>query len=82
MILAEIPQADYAGRVAEKIVDALSQVVVLEGQNIYVTVSIGISIYPIDGEGEEKLIKEADAAMYRAKQLGRNQYKFSNCLEI
>jgi len=68
--------------VAEKILDALSQVVFLEGQNIYVTVSIGITIYPIDGEGEEKLIKEADAAMYCAKQLGRNQYKFSNCLEI
>lgn len=82
VILPEIPQADYAGKVAEKILDALSQVVVLEGQNIYVTVSIGISIYPIDGEGEEKLIKEADAAMYCAKQLGRNQYKFSNCLEI
>jgi diguanylate cyclase (GGDEF)-like protein/PAS domain S-box-containing protein len=82
VILPGIPQADYAGRVAEKILDALSQVVFLEGQNIYVTVSIGITIYPIDGEGEEKLIKEADAAMYCAKQLGRNQYKFSNCLEI
>lgn len=82
VILPEIPLANYAGRAAEKILDALSQVVVLEGQNIYVTVSIGISIYPIDGEGEEKLIKEADAAMYCAKQLGRNQYKFSNCIEI
>jgi diguanylate cyclase (GGDEF)-like protein len=52
----------------------------LEGQNIFVTVSIGISIYPVDGEVDETLIKKADTAMYRAKQLGRNQHKFSNSL--
>jgi diguanylate cyclase (GGDEF)-like protein/PAS domain S-box-containing protein len=82
VILPEIPQADYAARVAEKILETLSQAVVLEGQNVYVSVSIGISIYPIDGEGEETLIKNADAAMYRAKQLGRNQFKFSSCIEL
>ena len=80
VILPGIPQAEYAGPVAEKIQQALSQVFLLEGQNVFVTVSIGISIYPLDGEVEETLIKNADAAMYRAKQLGRNQHQFSKAL--
>jgi len=58
----------------------LSQVFVLEGKNVFITVSIGISIYPLDGEVEETLIKSADVAMYRAKQLGRNQHQFSHSL--
>jgi diguanylate cyclase (GGDEF)-like protein len=80
VILPGIPQLEYVAKVAEKILETLSQVFLLEGQNVFVTVSIGISIYPLDGEVEETLIKNADAAMYRAKQLGRNQYKFFNSL--
>lgn len=78
VILSGIPQADYAAKVAEKILKALSQVFVLEGKNVFVTVSIGISIYPKDGDVEDILIKQADLAMYRAKQLGRNQHQFAN----
>ncbi len=80
VILPGIPQTEYAATVAEKILENLSQVFVLEGQNVFVTVSIGISIFPHDGQGEELLIKNADMAMYRAKQLGRNQHQFSNSL--
>ncbi len=80
VILPGISQADYAAKVAQKILSALSQVFVLEGKNVFVTVSIGISIYPLDGEVEETLIKSADVAMYRAKQLGRNQYQFFHSL--
>ncbi len=80
VILSGIPQADYAATVAEKILEALSQVFVLEGKNAFITVSIGISIYPKDGETEDTLIKQADLAMYRAKQLGRNQHQFANFL--
>lgn len=78
VILPGISQAEYASKVAEKILNTLSQVFVLEGKNIFVTVSIGISIYPLDGEVEDVLIKSADVAMYRAKRLGRNQHQFSN----
>jgi diguanylate cyclase (GGDEF)-like protein/PAS domain S-box-containing protein len=77
VILPGIPQVEYAAKVAEKILATLSQVFVLEGRNVFVSVSIGISIYPLDGEVEEVLIKNADVAMYRAKQLGRNQHQFS-----
>jgi len=80
VILSGIPQVEYATKVAEKILQSLSQVVVLEGQNVFVTVSIGISLYPLDGEVEEILIKKADMAMYRAKQLGRNQLQLCNSL--
>lgn len=80
VILPGIPQAEYAAKVAENILENLSQVFLLEGKNIFVTVSIGISLYPLDGDIEETLIKKADVAMYRAKQLGRNQHQFSNLL--
>jgi diguanylate cyclase (GGDEF)-like protein/PAS domain S-box-containing protein len=78
VILPGITQADYVAKVAEKILKSLSQVFVLEGKNAFVTASIGISIYPKDGEVEDTLIKKADLAMYRAKQLGRNQHQFAN----
>ncbi len=78
VVLPGIPQADYAAKIAEKILENLSQVYVLEGHEVFVTVSIGISIYPLNGEDEETLIKNADTAMYSAKQLGRNQHQFAN----
>ncbi len=80
VILPSIPHRKYAARVAEKILVVLSQVFVLEEQEVFVTGSIGISIYPLDGETEDTLIKSADAAMYRAKQQGRNQHIFSHSL--
>jgi EAL domain-containing protein (putative c-di-GMP-specific phosphodiesterase class I) len=46
----------------------------LKGQKFYITASAGVTLYPIDGEDPEKLIKNADIAMYRAKQKGKNQY--------
>ncbi|HEY9610088.1 CHASE2 domain-containing protein [Allocoleopsis sp.] len=80
VILSDIAKVDYAAQVAGKILEHLSQVFVLEGHNVFVTGSIGISIYPHDGEDEETLIKNADTAMYRSKQLGRNQYQFAHSL--
>ncbi|NEO97923.1 MAG: CHASE2 domain-containing protein [Symploca sp. SIO2E9] len=80
VILPMIPQVEYAAKVADKILKSLSQVFLLEGTEIVVTVSIGISIYPLDGKEQEILIKKADAAMYQSKQLGRNQYFFSSSI--
>ncbi|HBB33279.1 MAG TPA: diguanylate cyclase [Cyanobacteria bacterium UBA8803] len=80
VILPGIPEAQYVGKVAQKIAESISQVFVLDGHDVYVTASIGISIYPVDGEAEEILIKNADTAMYRAKQLGRNQHQFCHTI--
>jgi diguanylate cyclase (GGDEF)-like protein/PAS domain S-box-containing protein len=80
VILHGIPQPEYVVKVAEKILETLSKVFLLDGKNVFVTVSIGISLYPLDGEVEETLIKKADSAMYCSKQQGRNQYKFFSCV--
>lgn len=62
--------------IAQKIIDALAKPVDLGGQEVFVTASIGISVYPNDGSDAQTLVKNADAAMYRAKDLGKNNYQF------
>jgi len=74
--LPAIQQASDAALVAQKILQALLQAFVLQGQEIYAPTSIGISIYPHDGSDPATLIKHADTAMYRAKDRGGNTYQF------
>lgn len=71
IILPEISGAEDAAKVAKKIADSFSQLIRLDDDTeLFSATSIGISIYPIDGENEEELIKNADTAMYRAKAAG------------
>ncbi len=76
VILPGIRQVDGAAIVAEKILASLSTPFELEKNPVTVTVSIGISVYPLNSETADALIKNADDAMYSAKQLGRNRYEF------
>ncbi|MEG5162354.1 CHASE2 domain-containing protein [Microcoleus sp. AT3-A2] len=76
VILPAIPGHEEAAKVAEKICDAIMQPFILEEHTVSVTTSIGISLYPIDGQEPEILVKNADVAMYRAKERGKNQYHF------
>jgi len=76
IILAGLHSAEDAHLVAQKIVQIFSSLFRLDGHDRYVTTSIGISLYPSHGQDDESLIKAADAAMYRAKQTGRNNYHF------
>ena len=62
--------------VAQKILTALSRPLMLEGQEIIPSASIGIAIAPDDGADNDMLLKNADIAMYRAKEQGRNNYQF------
>lgn len=62
--------------VARRLVDVLAQPVLLEGQELFVSASIGITFYPDDCDDLEMLIRNADTAMYRAKELGRNNFQF------
>jgi diguanylate cyclase (GGDEF)-like protein/PAS domain S-box-containing protein len=64
------------GRIAQKLLDAISQPFKVEQHDIYVTSSIGIAVYPDDSDDPEELLKHADVAMYRSKELGRNTYQF------
>lgn len=63
-----------ACKVAQKIIDTLPKPVEISGHKLCITTSIGISMYPSDGGNPETLVKNADIAMYRAKEQGKNQY--------
>jgi diguanylate cyclase (GGDEF)-like protein len=76
VILPGIPSKSDVARVSQKILDTIIQDMVLEGQKVLITTSIGISLYPTDAQDMETLIKLADTAMYRAKGTGKNLYEF------
>jgi len=78
ILLAEIPRADDIIIIAQKVVASFSKPFVINGHEFDITTSIGISIYPEDGESIEALFKKADIAMYHAKELGGNSYQFYN----
>jgi diguanylate cyclase (GGDEF)-like protein/PAS domain S-box-containing protein len=75
ILLPHIFKADDAARVAQNILAAAAVPVEIEDQRIFLTTSIGISIFPADGYDAEGLLTSADIAMYRAKDLGRNGYQ-------
>ncbi len=76
VVLPKIYQPQDAARVAQKIIQATSEPFRIEGNEIVTTTSIGIIVYPDDGEDPETLLKNVDAAMYFAKEQGRNNYQF------
>jgi len=76
LLLAEVEQAQDAAFTAEKIRQALIAPYFIEEHDLHVSVSMGISIYPDDGQDAETLIKCADTAMYHAKESGRDNYQF------
>ncbi len=76
ILLPELKRAERAIRVAEKVLAALALPFEAEGRIVPVTASLGIATYPVDGETLEALLQSADAAMYRAKDLGRGGYQF------
>jgi two-component system cell cycle response regulator len=75
--LWHVSSPDYAPMVALKIIEAVSQPYVLEGQTVSVTSSAGIGIYPIHGEDADTLMKCADLALYEAKRGGKNAYRIA-----
>jgi diguanylate cyclase (GGDEF)-like protein/PAS domain S-box-containing protein len=75
ILLPEVSRSEAAAHVAQKILDIISGPLRWNNHDVYVTTSIGISVSPSDGNDSETLIKCADNAMYRAKELGRNNYQ-------
>ena len=75
LLLPEILDAKEAAKIAQRILEALKPVFNLGGHQLHITNSIGIALYPDDGEDAETLLKNADAALYRAKEHGRNNYQ-------
>ena len=76
VLLEDVHGPEEAGAVAQRMLDAIAEPVHLDHHEIAVSASIGIAMYPRDGVAGERLVKSADTAMYRAKELGRNRYAF------
>jgi EAL domain-containing protein (putative c-di-GMP-specific phosphodiesterase class I) len=74
--LTELAEEKYAATVAQKLINAIAKPFVLLGQEFRVTASIGISTYPLDGSDAQTLTKNADIAMYQAKEDGKNNFQF------
>lgn len=77
VILRSLPKIDVAAKIAEKILIAVTEPIVLDANVANVSASIGISIYPFNSADVDTLIKQADTAMYRAKHYGKNRYEFA-----
>jgi diguanylate cyclase (GGDEF)-like protein/PAS domain S-box-containing protein len=76
IVLSDIQSPTFAALTARAIVEVLSLPFECDHDEIRTSTSVGISIYPADGDGAEQLLKNADAAMYHAKDLGRGNYQF------
>lgn len=75
VVLTELRHFQEAANVAEKLINVLSRPFSIGGHELLISASIGISCYPSDGREADILLKNADAAMYRAKEQGRNTYQ-------
>jgi len=75
LLLPGIGRAADAAAIAHKVLSAIAQPFKIEGHELYITTSVGIALYPGDGEDAEALVRGADSAMYRAKELGRNTFQ-------
>jgi diguanylate cyclase (GGDEF)-like protein len=76
ILLPEISHVQDSAKVAKRILETVSSPIIIAGHEIFITGSIGITVYPMDGEDPDTLLKNADAAMYSAKEQGRNNYQF------
>jgi diguanylate cyclase (GGDEF)-like protein/PAS domain S-box-containing protein len=76
MLILPDTDAEGAAHMAEKLVRRLAEPVCIDGYELHISCSLGLSLYPANGRDAASLIQSADAAMYRAKQHGRNNYQF------
>jgi predicted signal transduction protein with EAL and GGDEF domain len=76
VLLEDLDDADGAAQVAAKLLEIIQQPYWVHGHAVHVSASIGLSIFPDDGDDPDTLLKNADVAMYRAKDAGKNVYQF------
>jgi diguanylate cyclase (GGDEF)-like protein len=77
ILLSDVGDGRGAATVARKILESIGRPVLIDGNDLTVTTSIGLALFPGDGFDAEALLRNADRAMYRAKQLGRNNYQYA-----
>ncbi len=76
VILGEVRDHYDVDRIAEKLIQHIAEPYNLEGHQVFTSASVGITLYPNDGDGIEQLLRNADAAMYSAKEAGRNVFRY------
>lgn len=76
LVLTDLQEYKAAAVFAERVINMILKPIHIKGHELFVTASIGISFYPGDGDDAETLIKNADTALYQAKEKGRNNYQF------
>jgi diguanylate cyclase (GGDEF)-like protein len=76
VILEDVAGADEVRAVAQKLMRAFAEPIVVDGQDLFPTLSIGVALYPRDGDTAEALLRHADTAMYQAKAEGRDGFQF------
>ena len=76
LIHTGLDRSEWAAKLAEKVLDRLSEPFSLEGQEVHISASIGVTICPLDHDDPQQIVKNADMAMYRAKNTGRSNYQF------
>ena len=76
IMLEDVDSTKSVSRVADRLIQSISQPIMLDDQEVYTSTSIGISVFPNDGDDVDVLLKNADAAMYYAKEQGRSNYQF------
>lgn len=78
VILSNVDDQNATGRIATNLIEQISQPIQIANDDVAVSASIGIAVYPDDGSTAESLIRQADKAMYRVKQTGKNNFDFTN----
>jgi diguanylate cyclase (GGDEF)-like protein/PAS domain S-box-containing protein len=76
VLLSEVEHPEDTAIAATRLLKAVSECYSIEGHDLHITASIGVSVYPVDGLDAETLIKNADTAMYQAKENGRRKFQF------
>ncbi len=76
VVLQNVPDIEAAGQVAQKIIDQLSTKFVVAGHDVYINASIGVCVFPDNGTDVDTIMKNADTAMYHAKDQGKGCYRF------
>ncbi|MFN7964385.1 MAG: EAL domain-containing protein [Acidobacteriota bacterium] len=76
VMLSEVKRGEDVVKVASRVLEVLEAPTTIEGSEVFVSTSLGISLFPQDGGGVEELLKNADAALYHAKDSGRNNFQF------
>ncbi|MBB5017903.1 diguanylate cyclase (GGDEF)-like protein/PAS domain S-box-containing protein [Chitinivorax tropicus] len=76
LIVPDTPSADFLSHIAEKLQNAIRKPIEIDGHHLFVGVSIGIAMFPNDASDVDTLLRNADVALYRAKELGRDNFQF------